>query len=69
MLLDPGLLAELERLAQRDGRHTSQVITSMPSSPPTAERMNARRVYTLDREHFERIRPEHVDRFELLPAG
>ena len=35
----------------------------------TAERMNARRVYTLDREHFERIRPEHVDRFELLPAG
>lgn len=26
ILLDPGLLAELERLARRDGRPTSQVI-------------------------------------------
>jgi predicted transcriptional regulator len=26
ILLDPGLLAELERLAHRDGRHTSEVI-------------------------------------------
>ena len=31
------------------------------------ERMNATRIYTLDRRHFERIRPRHVDRFELLP--
>jgi predicted nucleic acid-binding protein len=33
-----------------------------------AERMNATRIYTLDRRHFERIRPRHIDRFELLPA-
>jgi uncharacterized protein len=33
-----------------------------------AERMNATRIYTLDRRHFERVRPRHVDRFELLPA-
>lgn len=33
-----------------------------------AERMGATRIYTFDRRHFERIRPQHVDRFELLPA-
>lgn len=33
-----------------------------------AERMNANRIYTLDRRHFERVRPRHVARFELLPA-
>ena len=33
-----------------------------------AERMNATRIYTLDRRHFERVRPRHVERFELLPA-
>ncbi|HEX7172558.1 MAG TPA: PIN domain-containing protein [Candidatus Limnocylindria bacterium] len=33
-----------------------------------AERMNATRIYTLDRRHFERVRPRHVARFELLPA-
>lgn len=32
-----------------------------------AERMNATRVYTLDRRHFDLIRPSHVERFELLP--
>lgn len=32
-----------------------------------AERMGAGRIYTLNRRHFERIRPTHVDRFELLP--
>lgn len=33
-----------------------------------AERMGATRIYTLDRRHFEPIRPQHADRFELLPA-
>lgn len=33
-----------------------------------AERMAALRIYTLDRRHFERVRPRHVDSFELLPA-
>lgn len=34
----------------------------------TAERMAAGRVYTLHRQHYERVRPVHVERFELLPA-
>ena len=32
-----------------------------------AERMGATRIYTLNRHHFEPIRPSHVARFELLP--
>ena len=32
-----------------------------------AERMGATRIYTLNRRHFEPIRPSHVARFELLP--
>jgi len=33
-----------------------------------AERMGATRIYTLNRHHFEPIRPSHVAHFELLPA-
>lgn len=32
-----------------------------------AERMAAARIYTLNRHHYERIRPQHRERFELLP--
>lgn len=32
-----------------------------------AERMGARRIYTLDQHQFRLIHPTHVDRFELLP--
>jgi hypothetical protein len=33
-----------------------------------AERLNIRRIATLDRRHFSVVRPRHVDAFELLPA-
>lgn len=33
----------------------------------TAERMAAARIYTLNHHHYERLRPTHVERFELLP--
>ena len=32
-----------------------------------AERLGARRIYTLDRRDFSMVRPRHVDAFELLP--
>jgi hypothetical protein len=33
-----------------------------------AERLNVRRILTLDRRHFELIRPRHCPAFELLPS-
>ena len=32
-----------------------------------AERLGAKRIYTLDRRDFSMMRPRHVDTFELLP--
>ncbi len=32
-----------------------------------AERLKIRRLLTLDRRHFEMIRPQHCTRFEILP--
>ncbi|MCZ2112220.1 MAG: PIN domain-containing protein [Dehalococcoidia bacterium] len=32
-----------------------------------AERLKADTIITLDRRHFERVRPRHVERFTLLP--
>jgi hypothetical protein len=67
ILLDPGLLAELERLARRDGRPTSQVIR---------EALDA---YVRDRRDAERSLPGFVglghgpgdvaERVEELLAG
>jgi predicted nucleic acid-binding protein len=33
-----------------------------------AERLNERKIATLDHRHFRMIQPRHVDSFELLPA-
>ena len=33
----------------------------------TAERLNIKRLLTLDRRDFQLIRPKHCDSFELLP--
>ena len=32
-----------------------------------AERLKADTIITLDRRHFERVRPRHLERFNLLP--
>jgi uncharacterized protein len=32
-----------------------------------AERLGARRIYTLDRRDFSLVQPRHVEAFELLP--
>jgi hypothetical protein len=32
-----------------------------------AERIGARRVYTLDRRDFSILRPRHAEAFEILP--
>jgi predicted nucleic acid-binding protein len=32
-----------------------------------AERLNARRIATLDHRHFAPVRPRHVENFELVP--
>jgi predicted nucleic acid-binding protein len=32
-----------------------------------AERLNERKIATLDHRHFRMVRPRHVDAFELLP--
>ncbi len=34
-----------------------------------AERLRLPRIVTTDRRHFGRVRPSHVEAFELLPSG
>ena len=52
---------------------TNQPIRRVAVSPDSqrlvavAERLKIRRVLTLDRRHFEMIRPRHCASFEILP--
>lgn len=60
--------ADLSRVGALLAEHAESGIGFVKTAVAViAERMGARRIYTLDRRHFELIRPTHVDRFELLP--
>jgi uncharacterized protein len=64
--LEPLGNGDLERVVGMMGEHDLGFTDAAVAT--IAERMNATRIYTLDRRHFERVRPRHVERFELLPA-
>lgn len=64
--LEPLANGDLERVVGMMAEH--EIGFADAAVATIAERMNATRIYTLDRRHFERVRPRHVDRFELLPA-
>ena len=68
--LEPLVDADVERVVGLMGEHGSTGLGFVPEAMiATAERMGAARIYTFNRQHFDRVRPTHVDRFELRPNG
>jgi predicted nucleic acid-binding protein len=66
--LEPLAAADIPRLLAIMSDAADQGIGFADAAVATiAERMGAVRIYTLDRRHFEIVRPRHVERFELLP--
>lgn len=60
--------ADLSRMVGLLAEHSEAGIGFVKAAVAViAERMGAKRLYTLDRRHFELIHPRHVERLELLP--
>lgn len=60
--------ADVSRMAGLLAEHSEAGIGFVKAAIAViAERMGARRIYTLDQRHFDLIHPGHVERFELLP--
>ena len=67
--LEPLTEPDIERVIALMSAHATAGIGFVHAAIASiAERMGATRIYTLNRRHFEPIRPSHVARFELLPA-
>lgn len=67
--LEPLTEPDIERVIALMSAHSTAGIGFVHAAIASiAERMGATRIYTLNRRHFEPIRPSHVARFELLPA-
>jgi predicted nucleic acid-binding protein len=65
----PLLNSDLERAAELLDQYYDAKLDFVDATIITmAERLNVRRILTLDRRHFELIRPRHIAAFELLPA-
>ena len=63
--LDP---SDLERIAQLVVAYRDLPLgTADASVVATAERLGVTTIATLDRRHFEVVRPAHVDAFDLAP--
>jgi uncharacterized protein len=68
--LEPLTDADISRVVALMAEHAEAGVGFRHAAVATiAERMGAARIYTVNRLLFERIRPTHVDRFELLPAS
>lgn len=64
----PLLDSDLQRSAELlDQYHNTKLDFVDATIVAMAERLNVRRILTLDRRHFELIRPHHCPAFELLP--
>ena len=60
---------DLERAAELlEQYHDSKLDFVDATIIAMAERLNVRRILTLDRRHFEMIRPRHCPAFEILPV-
>ena len=68
--LEPLTDADINRVVALMAEHAEAGVGFMHAAVATiAERMGAGRIYTVNPHLFARIRPTHVDRFELLPAS
>jgi predicted nucleic acid-binding protein len=66
--LEPLTDADLARAIALMSEHATAAIGFVHAAvAAVAERMAAGRIYTLNRTQYERIRPVHVEHFELLP--
>ncbi len=66
--LEPLREGDLERTAEiLDRYHDQRLDFTDAAIIAIAERLRIRRVLTLDRRHFQIIRPQHCPTFELLP--
>ena len=66
--LEPLTEQDLARVIALMTEHATEGIGYVQAAiAAIAERMGAVRIYTLNRRHFETMRPVHVERFELLP--
>ncbi len=64
-LTEPDIARVVTLMAEHAGAGMGYVDAAVVA---TAERMAAGRIYTLNRRHYERVRPLHLERFDLLPA-
>lgn len=66
--LEPVHPADLLRMAELVARYHALPLGSVDASViAAAERLGIAEVATLDRRHFNVVRPAHVDAFRLLP--
>ena len=67
--LEPLLDGDMERIAAvLDQYHDQNIDFADAAIVAIAERLNVRRILTLDRRHFLLMRPRHCPDFEVLPA-
>jgi predicted nucleic acid-binding protein len=65
---EPATTEDLDRAADLLERYADSRIDLVDSlTVAIAERLGAKRIYTLDRRDFSIVRPRHVEAFELLP--
>ncbi|MCB0232455.1 MAG: PIN domain-containing protein [Anaerolineae bacterium] len=66
--LEPLIAGDMERIAAVLDQYRDQDIDFADAAVVAiAERLNIRRILTLDRRHFMMIRPRHCTAFEVLP--
>ncbi|MDA0245293.1 MAG: PIN domain-containing protein [Chloroflexi bacterium] len=67
--LEPITPPDLERTAELLAQYSDSRLDFVDATlVALAERLNVRRILTLDRRHFSLIRPRHCPAFELLPS-
>lgn len=66
--LEPLIAGDMQRIAAvLDQYHDQDIDFADAAIVAIAERLNIRRILTLDRRHFMMIRPRHCTAFEVLP--
>lgn len=68
-IVDTNFLVSLANTNEAEQEACVETAQTIAAIVAIAERLNVRRILTLDRRHFSVIRPQHCAAFELLPRG
>ena len=69
LLAEPVAPADWLRIAELVSRYRAlQLGAADASVVAAAERLHVHQIATLDRRHFNVVRPDHIDTFDLLPG-